>query len=445
MRQKRIAVIIVTVVLILGLLYNMTSNVNSESNNYGLSNPIVSEENTIWDCIYFGNYLQEDTNNDGVVNEKDEKQPIKWRVLSIDNHSAMLFSDKLLDFKQYEESDNCYGTNASGNAMKEVTWENSTIREWLNNDFYNKAFSKQEQKFIEPISMTSEDGGFYLNKVWLLSSDQFNYNKYGLSSIVNNSDSIIAETTHYSEQLFVNCSEEQMNFFNNKIPNAWFIRDVIQLEAPINLCPPELNCDMFKAYEAKCIGQTYVPVNYYMYIRPCIEIDLLSSTWTKADKVDSYNKIIKSTTEVKSTTTQTKQSTTRQLVTVAKPGNATGNATSKTDTDSTTTSTPTTTVQPITNIYYIINDTTTTQSFKAKDRTKPTIKGVQNKKTYKKSVTIKFSDKSGIKKATLNGKKIKSGKKIKKNGKYTLIVTDKAGNVKKVNFVIKISKKSKKK
>ena len=120
MRQKRIAVIIVTVVLILGLLYNMTSNVNSESNNYGLSNPIVSEENTIWDCIYFGNYLQEDTNNDGIVNEKDEKQPIKWRVLSIDNHSAMLFSDKLLDFKQYEESDNCYGTNASGNEMKEV-------------------------------------------------------------------------------------------------------------------------------------------------------------------------------------------------------------------------------------------------------------------------------------------------------------------------------------
>ena len=94
------------------------------------------------------------------------------------------------------------------------------------------------------------------------------------------------------------------------------------------------------------------------------------------------------------------------------------------------------------NTQYII---TTTQLSKQKDKTKPIIKGVQNKKTYKKSVTIKFSDKSGIKKATLNGKKIKSGKKIKKNGKYNLVVMDKAGNVKKVKFIIKISKKSKKK
>ena len=77
-----------------------------------------------------------------------------------------------------------------------------------------------------------------------------------------------------------------------------------------------------------------------------------------------------------------------------------------------------------------------------RDKIKPTVTGVKNNKTYKKQVTIKFSDKqSGIKKATLNGKKIKSGKKVKKNGKYTLKVHDKAGNVKQVKFTIKIKKK----
>lgn len=72
------------------------------------------------------------------------------------------------------------------------------------------------------------------------------------------------------------------------------------------------------------------------------------------------------------------------------------------------------------------------------DTTAPTVKGVKNKKKYKKAVTIKFSDKqSGIKKATLNGKKIKSGKKVKKKGSYTLNVWDKAGNKKTVKFTIK--------
>lgn len=76
------------------------------------------------------------------------------------------------------------------------------------------------------------------------------------------------------------------------------------------------------------------------------------------------------------------------------------------------------------------------------DKIKPTVKGVKNKKTYKKSVTIKFSDKqSGIKKAILNGKKIKSGKKVKKNGKYTLKVYDKAGNCATIKFTVKIKKK----
>jgi hypothetical protein len=72
------------------------------------------------------------------------------------------------------------------------------------------------------------------------------------------------------------------------------------------------------------------------------------------------------------------------------------------------------------------------------DTTKPTVSGVKNGKTYKKAVTIKFSDKgSGIKSATLNGKKIKTGKKVSANGTYKLVVTDKAGNKKTIKFTIK--------
>ncbi len=71
------------------------------------------------------------------------------------------------------------------------------------------------------------------------------------------------------------------------------------------------------------------------------------------------------------------------------------------------------------------------------DRTKPSVKGVKNAKTYKKAVTIKFSDKNGIKSAKLNGKTVKSGTKASKKGTYVLKVTDNAGNVQTVKFKVK--------
>ena len=72
------------------------------------------------------------------------------------------------------------------------------------------------------------------------------------------------------------------------------------------------------------------------------------------------------------------------------------------------------------------------------DKKKPVVTGVKNKKTYKKTVTIKFSDKqTGIKSATLNGKKIKNKKKVSKNGSYSLVVRDKAGNKTTIKFKIK--------
>lgn len=71
------------------------------------------------------------------------------------------------------------------------------------------------------------------------------------------------------------------------------------------------------------------------------------------------------------------------------------------------------------------------------DNKAPVVKGVKNGKKYTKAVILKFSDNTGIKTAKLNGKKIKSGKKVTKKGSYTLIVTDKANNAKSVKFKIK--------
>ncbi len=72
------------------------------------------------------------------------------------------------------------------------------------------------------------------------------------------------------------------------------------------------------------------------------------------------------------------------------------------------------------------------------DQTAPVVSGVANNKTYKKSRLIKFSDKgSGIYKATLNGKDIKSGTTVSRKGDYRLVVKDHAGNQRSIRFKIK--------
>ena len=66
--------------------------------SYGISNPCTDKNGvSTWDCVYFGNYWQNDTNGDGTADKNDAKQPIKWRVLSVNGDDAFLLADKNLD------------------------------------------------------------------------------------------------------------------------------------------------------------------------------------------------------------------------------------------------------------------------------------------------------------------------------------------------------------
>ena len=92
-----------------------------------LQNPRV-EMNTC-DTVYFGSYWQGDTNGDGVADQNDDKTPIRWRILSRNGNDAYVMADQVLDGQPYHET------------YESVTWETSTLRKWLNEKFYNIAFT----------------------------------------------------------------------------------------------------------------------------------------------------------------------------------------------------------------------------------------------------------------------------------------------------------------
>lgn len=76
--------------------------------------------------ISFGNYWQ--SNN-------SEKESIEWIILKETDDKRYVISKHCLNCAEYSKN------NKKG-------WKNSYIREWLNNDFLNQAFSADEQEEI---------------------------------------------------------------------------------------------------------------------------------------------------------------------------------------------------------------------------------------------------------------------------------------------------------
>ena len=98
------------------------------------------------DIIVIGRYEQDN-------NEENGREPIEWIVLATDDeYHALVLSRYGLDCRPYNQK------------KAHVTWQTCTLRAWLNHDFYELAFSKDEQEAI----LTKEvDNGFSQgNNAW---------------------------------------------------------------------------------------------------------------------------------------------------------------------------------------------------------------------------------------------------------------------------------------
>ncbi len=95
--------------------------------------------------ITFGHYEQ---NNDTVSG----REKIEWLVLDIDevNHRALLLSRHGLDAKPYNKPRDLI-----------ITWEDCTLRTWLNSDFLNEAFTAKEQSAILTTAVDNSNGQGY--------------------------------------------------------------------------------------------------------------------------------------------------------------------------------------------------------------------------------------------------------------------------------------------
>ena len=179
--------ILTTLAMILSLGSGVAMPRKAQAADHGLKNPTTDSNGvTTWDCVYFGNYYQSDAT--GTI-----KDPIKWRVLSVEGNDAFLLADQNLDAKAYNTS------------YTSVTWETCTLRSWLNgygasanventdyssDNFIDTAFTAAEQSAIRQTNVINEDNPEYgteggndtMDQVYLLSIAEASSASYGFNS-----------------------------------------------------------------------------------------------------------------------------------------------------------------------------------------------------------------------------------------------------------------------
>lgn len=76
-------------------------------------------------------------------------EPVRWRVLEKKDGRLLLLADMVLDAKAYQDG------------FKDTTWAESSIREWLNEQFYIVTFSLEERERILGTDIANIDNPAY--------------------------------------------------------------------------------------------------------------------------------------------------------------------------------------------------------------------------------------------------------------------------------------------
>lgn len=157
-KMKKIHLVIIAFIIAFSCIASSCALDAASNEPYGeLKNASVG------DVIEFGSYDQDNDASNG-------KEAIEWQVLEKDNNNLFIISKYALDVQPYNSE---LGT---------VTWDTCSLRSWLNETFFNEAFSESEQAIIKTtnlVAYTNTNSGTKLgedtnDKVFLLSVDEVN-------------------------------------------------------------------------------------------------------------------------------------------------------------------------------------------------------------------------------------------------------------------------------
>ncbi|MBQ8178354.1 MAG: hypothetical protein IJ033_04090 [Clostridia bacterium] len=160
-------------------------------------------------------------------------EPIKWKVLDEDDNGAILQCVDIIDSEAYQgmsktDYDKIYGARSNWAQC----WDTSTLRDFLNNKFYNTALNDAQKELVVDYS-TTNDGITTIDKVTIPTEGMLN--SFGLDA-----SALKKQPTDYARAQGTYSME---NEFSSK-PNDthWIVRDIKEYMSPGN-------------YTCRCVNQ----------------------------------------------------------------------------------------------------------------------------------------------------------------------------------------------
>lgn len=101
-----------------------------------------NREIAIGSIVTFGSYEQDNDPEDGC-------EPLEWIVLDQKEDRILLLSRYVIDGKRYHS------------ARTDITWESCDLRDWLNHEFFQTAFSEKQQEQIVETGVKNSDNKQY--------------------------------------------------------------------------------------------------------------------------------------------------------------------------------------------------------------------------------------------------------------------------------------------
>ena len=111
----------------------------------------LTGELAVGNVVTFGSYEQDSDFSNG-------KEPLEWDVIGQKGGDYLLITHYVIDCKKFDDgsSDKTIQANEAKSASQ-ATWEKSSIRTWLNGDFYRETFTEKEQSMIQQVTNRTTD------------------------------------------------------------------------------------------------------------------------------------------------------------------------------------------------------------------------------------------------------------------------------------------------
>ncbi len=133
----------------------------------------------------------------------DKTEVIKWRVIDKDGDKLLILCDQLIDSF-------CYHNEEKGGVLETMSWQDSTVRAFLNGDFLTCCFTEEEIALIETTHLKNEGLNDVLENLWRNVEDK------GEATYSELKDQDLPDGPETDDKVFLLSVDEVLKYFGDE-------------------------------------------------------------------------------------------------------------------------------------------------------------------------------------------------------------------------------------